>query len=156
VGRTGHSLTWRTAMALHKALKTGHRPNAREVREAIEQAGGEPRYIAPAAKWLRDHGIAVATQKRRHLSIWYEAKTADQMTDYGKQVVAESYSELVTNARSCAILTGRGSRTARDKLIRAAVGLGEYLGHTAEEVVEECKPLHAAQVNGAQAAPARF
>jgi hypothetical protein len=149
VNKSKRSLTWRTAMVLHRVLRDGTRYTSSDIRAAIEGVdGAAARYLAPAARYLRDHGIAVATHKRRHLTEWFHPVTAADMDLYGDQVVRESYSELRANARSCKSLHGTGSRVARDRLIRAAMGLGEHLGLTAEDVVEDCKPLHAKSVNG--------
>lgn len=136
------NLTWTTAMVLHRLLKSGAQYTAGTIRERIIDSGGDPRYLAPAAKWLRNHGIPVAAEKKRHLSRWYEPQIPQQMDEYGHQVVKESYSEIITNARSCKLLTGPGSRTARDRLMKCAVGLGEYLGLTMDEVRADCEPLH--------------
>jgi hypothetical protein len=142
VNKSKRSFTWRTAMVLHRVLKDGSKFTPSGIRAAVEGVdGASARYLTPAARWLRDHGIAVASHKARHLTEWYTPVTAAEMDLYGHQVVRESYSELRANARSCKSLTGPGSRKSRDELVNAAIGLGRYLGMTTEEVVEDCKPL---------------
>lgn len=136
------SITWHTAMVLFRALKDGVTYTPAEIRAEIDGVdGAQARHLSLAARWLRDHGVAVGTQKARHKTAWFMPVTAQQMNVYGEQVVRESYSELRANARSCKALTGAGSRKARDRLVHAAIGLGEYMGLTAEEVVEDCKPM---------------
>ena len=145
-----YNLTRRTALVMHRLLKDGTQYTASEIRERIDgEDGASARYISPGAKWLRDHGIPVATVRKRHLSVWLTPETAQQMDEYGIRIVQDSYSEIRSNIRSCKTLTGPGSRIVRQKLMKCAIELGEYLDMDVEEVREDCQPLHVVAGNGA-------
>jgi hypothetical protein len=145
-----YNATWRTAMALHRALKSGVEYTASEIRDVLDGNGSaDARYLSPAAKWLRDRGIPVATRKAGPASTWFEATTVDQMETYGNRVIEEAYSEIISLGRSCHLLAGPGSRIVKRRLRRCAIELGEHLGLEVDEVIAELAPLHAASVNGA-------
>jgi len=107
-----------------------------------------------AIKGLRNVGFEIMCENHREHSEWWIQPTSAELSQYHDDVMAKSYSRLVTMARQFARTLSRmpGDMTVvavRNRTVQSAIDFGTHqaVGKTLQEVVDDCDPLVVATVS---------
>lgn len=148
IGRP-RTLLDKTARAILLTLNGATRPlTADDFRRNITRRGGDPRYQGDGVKALRNMGYRIECTKARHHTKWWIDPTPVEAAAARERRIRESYSAVVSAARSLAghLLAMPGDATVvatHKRSVQSAIDLGTdvAMGMTIAEVVADCEPL---------------
>ena len=123
---------------LIEAAKSGNGVFARN----LPGSGGQ--YRSAAARLLREMGVPLYARKRGADSAWFLLDRSDSALakDWYRRMIRDHYTEM---CRARMALTGNSTPAIVDVYTKAAIALGDLLGYSVEQVLEDVEPTPRAE-----------